>query len=57
MENSYYENLNLVEESDWNGLLEEFEDTGDPVKPFRTEYAFEGLTEKNSRFRRRGTDY
>lgn len=34
----------------------EFEDTGNPEKPFRTEYAHEGCTEKKTRYRRRNSD-
>lgn len=33
----------------------EFEDTEDPIKPFRFEYAHEALTESQTRFKRRGT--
>ena len=35
--------------------VEEFEDTEDPSKPFRFEYAHEALTESHTRFKRRGT--
>lgn len=34
----------------------EFSDTKDPHKPFRTEFAFESLTEKGSRFKRRSAE-
>lgn len=30
----------------------EFENTGDPERPFRTEYQHESLTEKKTRYRR-----
>ena len=32
----------------------EFEDTDNPSKPFRFEYAHEALTESQTRFKRRG---
>ena len=30
----------------------EFEETNDPERPFRTEYAFESVTEKHTRYKR-----
>lgn len=36
-------------------IVEEFEDTEDPIKPFRFEYAMEALTESHTRFKRRGS--
>jgi hypothetical protein len=38
-----------------NGVTE-FEDTGNPDKPFRTEYAHEALTQKHTRYRRNPID-
>lgn len=34
----------------------EFESTGDPERPFRMEYAHEGVTETKSRYRRISID-
>ena len=47
--------LTLIEEQadEWlQDHYDEFEDTNNPEKPFRTEFAFEYLTEKNSRFKK-----
>ena len=57
----YEEILRLLEEEADNWLLEnsaddEFEDLDDPNKPFRTEYAFEGLTQKGSRYKKWNAD-
>ena len=52
----YEEIMKLIEEDSQDWLLAndvEFEDTpDDPVRPFRTEYAFESITEKSSRFKK-----
>lgn len=58
MELPYYEKLIEADEAeDREPLNEEFEDTGDPMKPFRTEYAFESITQRGSRFRKNRTEY
>lgn len=53
----YEELISLIEEADGQEFIaSEFEDTGNPDKPFRFEYAHESATEYNTRFKRRVND-
>ena len=53
----YEETLRLLEEEadSWlldNSVENEFEDTNDPIRPWRFEYQHESVTMKGSRFRK-----
>lgn len=53
----YEELIALIEEADGQEfIVSEFEETHNPDKPFRWEFAMESVTEYNTRFKRRVND-